>query len=354
MLNDPLNHPMPTNARDGASTPVVASRDPNAENFMKRTLLSLAVAATSAFGATVAFAQSYPTKPIRAVLALGGGGETLARLVGQRVGEALGQPLVIDPQPAVAGSIAAAQVARAAPDGYTIMYAATNSQVYRPFLAKNVPYDPIKDFTPIAMMSEAVLVVAVSNASGINSMQDLVARARKEPGKLFYGTSGVGTSHHLSAELLQNVIGTKMTHVPYKDPAIVATELMADRLPTGWGIFGTMYQPHVTGKLRIIAINNTKRYARTPDIPTVGEGVPGYTPPPGWNAWFGPAGMPRPIVQKLNVEISKAVTAPDLKDKIDALGFIPVTSTPEELGEITKKGLEIAGKIIKDAGIQPE
>jgi tripartite-type tricarboxylate transporter receptor subunit TctC len=304
--------------------------------------------------ACCAQAQTYPTKPIRAVLALGGGGDALARLIGQRMSESLGQPIIIDAQPAAAGSIGAATVARAAPDGYTILYAATNSQVYRVFLAKNVAYDPIKDFTPIAMLSEAVLVVAVSNASGINSMQDLVARARKEPGKLFYGTSGVGTSHHLSAELLQVVIGVKMTHVPYKDPAIVATELMADRIPTGWGIFGTMYQPHLSGKLRIIAINNSKRYARTPDIPTITEGVPGYTPPPGWNAWFGPAGVPRPIVQRLNIEISRAVTAPDLKDKIDALGFIPVTSTPEELAEILKRGLDIAGKIIRTAGIEPE
>jgi tripartite-type tricarboxylate transporter receptor subunit TctC len=185
-------------------------------------------------------------------------------------------------------------------------------------------------------------------------MQDLVARAKKEPGKLFYGTSGVGTSHHLSAELLQTVIGVKMTHVPYKDPSIVATELMADRLPTGWGIFGTMYQPHMSGKLRIIAINNTTRYGRTPDIPTVTEGVPGYAPPPGWNAWFGPAGLPRPIVTRLNTELNKAVMAPDLKDKIDALGFIPVTSTPEELADNVKKGLEIAGRIIKGAGIEPE
>ena len=321
---------------------------------MKRSLLTVMVACALAAATSSALAQNYPTKPIKAVLALAGGGETLARLVGQKAGEALGQPLIIDPQPAVAGSIAATQVARAAPDGYTIMYGATNSQVYRVFLAKNVPYDPIKDFTPIGMVSEAVLVVAVSNQSGIRTMQDLVARAKKEPGKLFYGTSGVGTSHHLSAELLQTVIGVKMTHVPYKDPSIVATELMADRLPTGWGIFGTMYQPHMSGKLRIIAINNTTRYGRTPDIPTVTEGVPGYTPPPGWNAWFGPAGLPRPIVTRLNTELNKAVMAPDLKDKIDALGFIPVTSTPEELAENVKKGLEIAGRIIKGAGIEPE
>jgi len=310
--------------------------------------------AATALIAVPVLAQNYPVKPIRAVLALGGGGETLARLVGQKMSEALGQPVLIDTQPAVAGSIGANTVARAAPDGYTILYAATNSQVYRIFLAKNVPYDPVKDFTPIAMLSEAVLVVATSLPSGITSMKELVERARQQPGKLFYGTSGVGTTHHLSAELLQNVAGIKMVHVPYKDPNQVATELIANRIPTGWGIFGTMYPHYTAGKLRIIAINNTKRYAKTPDIPTVGEAVPGYEPPPGWNGWFGPAGMPRPIVQRLNAEITKAVTAPDLRDKIDALGFIPTPSTPEELAAALKRSLERTAKIVKAAGIEPE
>jgi len=321
---------------------------------MTRSLRCTLAAISGALFSAAAFSQTYPVKPIRAVLALGGGGETLARLVGQKMSEALGQPVLIDPQPAVAGTIGANTVAHAAPDGYTILYAATNSQVYRTFLAKNVPYDPVKDFTPIAMLSEAVLVVATSIPSGITSMKDLIERARKEPGKLFYGTSGVGTTHHLSAELLQTVTGIKMVHVPYKDPNQVATELIANRIPTGWGIFGTMYPHHTAGKLRIIAINNTRRYARTPDIPTVGESVPGYVPPPGWNGWFGPAGLPRPIVMRLNAEITKAVTAPDLKDKIDALGFIPTPSTPEELAAALKTSLERTGKIVKAAGIEPE
>jgi tripartite-type tricarboxylate transporter receptor subunit TctC len=317
-------------------------------------LLCTAAALAGTAASLHAHAQAYPTKPIRAVLALGGGGETLARLVGQKMSEAMGQPVLIDPQPAVAGTIGASAVARAAPDGYTILYAATNSQVYRIYLAKSVPYDPVKDFTPIAMLSEAVLVVAVSLPSGISNMKDLVEKARQAPGKLFYGTSGVGTTHHLSAELLQGVTGIKMTHVPYKDPNQVATELIANRIPTGWGIFGTMYSHHTAGKLRIIAINNTKRYARTADIPTVGEQIPGYEPPPGWNGWFGPAGLPRPIVQRLNTEITRAVTAPDLKEKIDALGFIPTPSTPEELGVELKRALERTAKIVKAAGIEPE
>jgi tripartite-type tricarboxylate transporter receptor subunit TctC len=181
-----------------------------------------------------------------------------------------------------------------------------------------------------------------------------VAQARKEKGQMFYGTSGVGTTHHLSAELLQGVTGVKMVHVPYKDAPMVATEVMTGRVPVGWSIFGTMYAHHMSGKVRIIAINNTKRYGRTPDIATIGEQIPGYEPPPGWNGWFGPAGLPRPIVQRLNAEINKAVTAPDLREKIDALGFIPTPSTPEQLAEAVKIGLERTAKLVKAAGIQPE
>jgi tripartite-type tricarboxylate transporter receptor subunit TctC len=327
------------------------------ESIVMKGLIRRLVSLACCLGAGVslhAAAQAYPVKPIRAVLALGGGGETLARLVGQKMSESMGQPVLVEAQPAATGSIAANLVARAAPDGYTILYAATNSQIYRPFLAKNVPYDPVRDFTPITMLSEAVLVVAVPPSSPFKSMKDLVDQARREPGKVFYGTSGVGTTHHLSAELLQQVAGIKLTHVPYKDPNQVATEIIAGRLPVGFGIFGTMYPHHVAGKLRMISINNTRRYGRTPDIPTIGEQVPGYEPPPGWNGWFGPAGLPRPIVQRLNAEINRAVTSPDLRDKIDALGFIPTPGTPEQLADAVKAGLERTGKLVKAAGIEPE
>ncbi len=298
--------------------------------------------------------QAYPARPIRAVVAIGGGGEALGRLIAEKMSQSMGQSVVIDPQPAAAGSIAANTVARAAPDGYTILYAAVNSQVYRTLLSRNVPYDPIRDFTPISMMSDAVLAVAVSNGSGIRSMTDLVARAKADGGNLFYGTSGVGTTHHLSAEIFQSVANVRMTHVPYKDPNQVGVELMADRIPIGWGVFGTVYQNHLAGKLRIIAINNTSRFRRTPEIPTVGEQVPGYEPPPGWNAWFGPAGLPRPIVDRLNSEINRALAAPDLRDRIDALGFIPTPGTPEELAAELKRSLVNAARVVKAAGIEPE
>jgi tripartite-type tricarboxylate transporter receptor subunit TctC len=310
-------------------------------------LFAVMMAASSAI-----FAQGYPAKPIRMVLALGGGGETLARFIGQKMGESMGQPVIIDPQPAAAGVVGANMVAKAPPDGYTFLYAATNSQVYRLALSRNTPYDPIKDFTSISLLSDAVLVVAVPANSTIRTMQDYVEKAKS--GNLFYGTSGVGTSHHLSGEILQLAANIKLTHVPFKDPNLVATELIAGRLDSGFGIFGTMYPHHTAGKLHIIAINNTKRYGKTPDIPTVSEGVPAYDPPPGWNGFFGPANLPKPIVQRLNAEIHKASTAPDMKERFDQLGFIMTLSTPEEVDQVLRRDLVRAAKLVKDAGIPVE
>lgn len=317
-----------------------------------RTFVRAVIAVACCTAPLYAFAQTYPVKPVRMVLALGGGGETLARFVAQKMTESMGQPIIVDPQPAAAGVIGANTVAKAPADGYTFLYAATNSQVYRLVLSKNTPYDPVKDFTPISRLSDAVLVLAVPTNSPLKNMHDFVEKAKG--GKLFYGTSGVGTTHHLSAEVLQMVANIKMTHVPFKDPNLVATELVAGRLDSGFGIFGTMYQHHTAGKLRIIAINNVKRYSRTPEIPTIGEGVPGYEPPPGWNGFFGPANLPRQIVLRLNEEIQKASTAPDMKERFDQLGFIMTLSTPEELGDTVKLDLVRAAKLVKDAAIPVE
>jgi tripartite-type tricarboxylate transporter receptor subunit TctC len=310
------------------------------------------VAATMLAMPFSAIAQSYPVKPVRVVTAVGGGGEAITRVIAQKMGESMGQPVIVEAQTGAAGAVGANMIAKAAPDGYNILYAATNSQVYRQVLSKNTPYDSIKDFTPISMLSEAVLVVAVPANSPIKNMRELVEQAKG--GKLFYGTSGVGTTHHLSGELLQMAANIKLTQVPFKDPNLVATELIAGRLDCGFGIFGTMYQNHMAGKLRIIAINNAKRYGRTPDIPTVGESVPGYEPPPGWNGFFGPANLPRPIVQRLNAEIHKASTAPDMKERFDQLGFIMTLSTPEELDAAVRRDLPRSAKLVQDAGIPIE
>ncbi len=316
-------------------------------------LLGIAGLACVAAPITVS-AQTYPVKPIRAILGVAGAGETLIRMMGQKMSEALGQPLLVDVQAGVAGAIAAEAVSRATPDGYTLLYPSSGSMIYRVFLVKKTPYDPIRDFTPIARVAEAVLVVATSPSAPMRSFEEVIDFAKRNPGKLFYGTSGVGTVHHLSAELLGGITGINWVHVPYKDSARLTIDVIGGQVPIAFGILGTYAQHVNTGKMRLLAINNFARHNRFPDVPTVVEQIPGYEPPPTWNAFFGPAGLPRPIVQRLNTEIIKAVDHPDVRSKLDGLGIVPRVSSPEELGEALKRGLEQAARIVKMAGITPE
>ncbi len=328
----------------------------NAKDAMKpffRIVLAIA-AVTCLHWPGTTFAQPYPAKPIRLILGLGGAADTLARLLGQRISESMGQPILVDAQPAATGSIAASAVARAAPDGYTLLLAASSAMVYRLVLSKNTPYDPVRDFTPIAKLCETVLVVAASNTSQIKSMKELLEQARQSPGKVFYGTGGVGTTSHLAAELLQTITGVKLAHIPYKDPGQVPLDLAAGRIPLGFGIFGTMYPFYGAGKLHIIAINNSERFPRVPDIPTISEEVSGYVPPPAAIGFYGPSGMPRAIVQRLHAEIVKATKMPEVRDRIDGLGFLVTLGTPEELGEEVKRDLKRAASLVKAAGIEPE
>jgi len=320
-----------------------------------RTLLVAAMACLPLFVVTQsAVGQTYPAKPIRSLVTAGGPAETIARLIAQKMAESMGQPVIVEPGAAAGGSIASLAVARAAPDGYTMMYAVPTPLVYRVFLAKNVPYDPIKDFTPLANLGHAALVAVVPAASPFRSMGDVIAFARKNPGKLEYGTSGVGSAHHLSGELLTLLTGTKMLHVPYKDSIQVVTEGIAGRLPLVFTVFGAANQAVTAGTLRYVGINMPARYPLAKDVPTIAEQVPGYESPPGWSAYFGPAGMPRPVVMRLNQEVTKALTDPAVAPKMLGLGIMIETSTPEELGALLKRSLDYAGKTIKAAGIEPE
>jgi tripartite-type tricarboxylate transporter receptor subunit TctC len=322
-------------------------------SWAARSLLAMAGAGTLLLS-QAASAQAYPAKPIRMVLALGGGAEVLARLTAQYAGQALGQTIIVDPQSAAGGSIGANAVARAAPDGYTILYAAVNSQVYHVFLSRNTPYDPVKDFTPITRVGEAILCIAVNPSAPFGTLKDMVAYARRNPGKLSYSTSGVGTTHHLSGELIKQVANIDMVHVPYKGGAQALTDLISGQIPVSFTILATA-MPHIkAGKLKLIAVNNTRRYSVIPTVPTVTEELPGYEPPPGWMAIFGPARLPQPITQRLNTELVKALNMPDVRSKAQDIGFVVNTSTPQELAADLRQGLDRAAKIVKTAGIQPE
>ena len=301
-----------------------------------------------------AFAQAYPSKPIRIIMAVGGGAEVVTRLTAQKMSEDFGQPVLVEMQPGAAGAIGADMVARSAPDGYTLLLAGTSSQIMRPFLAKNTPYDPIRSFTPIIRVAEAVLCVLANPSLPMNSLKELVDYAKRNPGKISYGSSGIGTNHHLSAELVKQVAGIDMVHVPYKGGADVLTGLVTGQVPVAFGILATATSQVKSGKVKILAINNAKRYSAMPDIPTVSEQVPGYEPPPGWMGYLGPAGLPRPLVGRLYNELVKVLAQPDIRAKAEGIGFTVETNTPEEYAAQIKHDLALVGKIVKAAGIQPE
>jgi len=308
----------------------------------------------AAFCALQVQAQAYPTKPIRVIMAVQGGAEVTVRIMANKATEAMGQPLVIEMMPGAGGAQAAETVMRAAPDGYTIMYTGASAMVIRKFVTRNTRYDPVTDFSPIIRLNETVLHIMVNPSLPVNNMQELVDYAKKNPGKLSWGTSGVGTSHHLSGELIRMLTGIDWVHVPYKGAPPVVTDLIAGRIQVGFATISTIAPIANSGKIRIIAINNGQRYPLFPNVPTVAEQLPGYIAAPSFTGYYGPAGMPRPIVQRLYAEYLKAATSPEARTKADELGYFQGTGTPEELAESIKQGLAIVEKIVKGSGIQPE
>jgi len=319
-----------------------------------RTMLAGAVLGLVTALPSVAPAQAWPAKPIRNILALGGGAEVFARIMAQKAGEALGQPIVIESQSAAGGAIGAQTVARSAPDGYTILFAATNSQIWHVYLSRTTPYDPVKDFTPITKIGEALLCVVANNNFPADNMKELVEYARRFPGKVSYGTSGIGTTHHLSGELIKQAAGVDMVHVPYKGGAQVLTDVVGDRIPVAFSILATADPLLKSGKLKLLAVNNARRSPFLPNVPTISEQVPGYESPPGWMGYFGPPGLPQAILRRLNTELVKALNNPEVRAKADDIGFIVISSTPEELAAQVRHDLDLAAKIVKSAGIQPE
>ncbi|MBI3376627.1 MAG: tripartite tricarboxylate transporter substrate binding protein [Betaproteobacteria bacterium] len=319
--------------------------------YRRMTWMAVLIAALVSVSAA---AQTYPAKPIRMVIAFGGGAEAVARILAQKMSEGLGEPVVVDPQPAASGTVGAGIVARSAPDGYTIFFTATTSHLYPILLRKSVPFDPIKDFTPISGMAETVGVVAVPTSSSIKSIKDLVEAARASPDAVHYGSSGHGSVLHLAGMLVQSAAGVKMIHVSYRDSGQALNEAIAGRIPVVFSIMATAGPMAAAGKVRIIAVNYSKRFHRVPDIPTISEELPGYETPPDWSAFFGPAGLPQPIVRRLNAEIVKAVNHPDVLPRLDIAGAIPIAGTPEELAARLARDMARATQIVKAAGIEPE
>jgi tripartite-type tricarboxylate transporter receptor subunit TctC len=309
----------------------------------------------AALACAIASAQNYPTRPIRYIVgqAPGGSSDTLARMITQRVGDGLGQPLVVDNRPGATGIIGAEVVAKANPDGYTLLQAAT-SHATNPAMQAKLPYDSLRDFAPISLLSQQPNIWVVHPSVPAKNIKELIAYVKARPGQLNFGSSGTGGSQHLAGELLKGMTGIDMVHIPYKGSPPALVDLLAGRVPI---MSSTMppVLPHIrTGKVRALAVTSAKRSPALPDVPTVAEsGVPGYEAI-AWQALLAPGGTPKAIVARLNAEFVKVMKQPDIVAKLNEQGYETVASTPEWFAAYLKSEIVKWTKVIRTAGIKGE
>src|SRR4051812_30903533 len=318
--------------------------------------MSKLVAMLCLFLPLLACAQQFPTKPIRMVaqFSAGSSGDTMVRTLTGPMSELLGQPVVVDNRAGAGGVVAAEIVKTAAPDGYTLFAGTSATQVIRLYLSRSTPFDPVKDFTPITQCIESVTTIVVNPSLPVNTLKDLVEYARQNPGKVAFGTSGIGSEHHLSGEQIKQLAGVDMLHVPYKASIQGLLDVVSGRLLMAFSIYVVALPQIKAGKVKVLAVVREKRSPLLPDVPAVAEMVPGFEPPPSWIGIFGPAGMPAPLLRRLNADIVKALNAPETKSKLGDQGLEIVGNTPEEFSARIQKQKELVARIVKGAGIQPE
>lgn len=311
------------------------------------------------FSGSSVFAQTFPQpgKPVRVLVgfAAGGGTDIQARIVAPRLAEALGVNVIVENKPGAGTSIAAAEVARAAPDGHTILYSFNGAFAQVPFtLAGGVPYDPIKDFSPISLGARGSQILVLHVSVPANNIKELLEWAKANPGKLNIASFGTGTSSHLFAEMFMRQSGVPMVHVPYKGTGDAVKDLLAGRVQIMFDAGTSAIANAATGRMKMIAVVGEKRSPFTPDVPTLTEqGIKGIDLV-GWLGWFGPANLPPEITKKLNAALLKALADPAVKTAIEKGGYESVSSTPEELTALTKRDIERWGKVIRDIGFKPQ
>jgi tripartite-type tricarboxylate transporter receptor subunit TctC len=311
--------------------------------------------AVSSFSALASFAQPYPSKPVRIIVpfAPGGGVDFIARVVGQRLGEALGQQVIVENRPGAGSAIGTEAAIRSAPDGYTLLEISPSYTINPSLIPTR--FDPLNDYTPVVLIGKGPFVVVAHPSLPARDGKQLIALARTRPGEIIYGSSGPGTIVHLSTELFLYMAGVKMTHVPYKGGGPALTDVIAGQIslvfsPPQTGL------PHVKARrVRAIGMTSATRIPTEPDIPTLAEsGVPGYEAT-NWHAMIGPKGLPRAVVERINGEVRKIVAQKDMENTLHTSGVFPGGSgTPEELRELIRKDYEQWRKVIIQAGIKPE
>ena len=322
---------------------------------MKTIAKSLFLAPLLAMSVSCAFAQSYPNKPVKLIVPFAPGGFTdvVARILGQRLSTAMGQQFVIENRAGAGSIIGTDFVAKAAPDGYTLVMVST-THVISPWIYKSMPYDPIKSFTVISKLVDSPYVLLVNPKVPARNVQEFIALAKAAPNTIHYASSGNGSSQHLMGGLFVSMTGAKLKHVPYKGSGGAATDLVAGVVESSFAGVPNALTQVPQGRLKALAVTTAKRIPQLPDVPTLQEaGVPGYEASV-WLALLAPAGTPRDIVVKLNTEIGKLMNSPDTKKALYDAGVEVAPSTPEAMSEYMAQELDRWGKVVKETGIKLE
>ena len=315
---------------------------------MKKLLLLLLFSAA-------AHAQPWPNRPIRVIVPFppGDAADIMARLIGPKVSERLGQPLVVENRPGASGQLGMAILKDAAGDGYTIGVGQGGNLVVAPHTYKKIAYDPLKDFAPVALLATNYLAVVANPNVPFKTAAEMIAWAKANPGQLTLATNGEGGFPHLAFENLAGMAGFKFQHIPYKGASQIITDVIGGQVQLGIGAY-TSLSPHVNaGRVRLIAVTNPVKVPNKPELPIFAEAVPGYDSR-GWFGYVAPAATPRDMVRRLNEEINRAMRLPDVADKLVAAGLIIVTEPPEYFAEVLKSDYEKYGKLVKAIGFSPQ
>ena len=311
-----------------------------------------ALLALAAFGAS---AQGWPSRPVHVVVPYPAGGpnDIIVRMVGKRLGETLGEPIVVENRPGAGGNIGTDSVAKSAPDGYTLVSVGPGALIINPLLGK-VPYDTMRDFAPVTIMAVAPNALVAHPSFPAKSVKDLVALAKQKPGAINYASGGTGSTPHLAAALFAVMAGVQLTHVPYKGTGPATADLVGGQVQIAFLGIPTVL-PHIrSGKLRALAVTGARRSPELPDVPTVAEaGVPGYELSP-WYGLLAPAGTPSAVVARLAAEATKIVREPAMREQLVAQGAEPAGGTPEEFARTLRSDAALWKKVVKDAGIRAD
>jgi len=312
--------------------------------------------ALAAIGPSQALAQAYPTRPVRLVVPFPPGGSTdiVARIVAQRLGERIGQPLVVENRGGAGGTIGTEAVAKAAPDGYVLGFASTSTHAVAPAVYAKLGYDPIKDFAPISLVAVTPYLLVVNPKVEVKSLKEFVAYVKPRPGKFNYASAGTGSTTHLAMEMLKSAAGLFILHIPYNGNGPAGTAVIAGDVEFLFGSLPAVLPHAKSGRVRALAVGTPKRSPALPDVPTVAEsGFPGFDASL-WLAIMAPAGTPAAVVNRLNKEIVAVVRSPDAADALNKAGAEPTTSTPAELANMVKDGVRKYAAAVKRAGVKLE